>query len=63
MKKTLAENFGTTIKDGQIIITQRCSDSNVAIDIILDIADDVTIEEWEVLSKAIDILRKYDFAD
>lgn len=58
--RTLAENFGTTIKNGQIIITQRCSDLNIAINILHDISEDVTTEEWKALQRAINILRKYD---
>lgn len=60
MKKTLAECFVNNIKDGQFVLTQRCSDINVAISVILDIADDVTTEEYKVLKETMEILRKYD---
>ena len=60
MKKTLSENFVTTIRNGELVFAQSCSDLKVATRIILDMVDDVTKEEYKVLSEAMQILRKYD---
>lgn len=60
MKKTLSENFVTTIRSGELVFTQGCSDIKVAIRIIREMVDDTTEEEYKVLSKAMEILRKYD---
>ena len=59
MKKTLIENFTSNIKDGQFILTQRLCDTDIAIKIILDVAEDVTVEEYKVLKETMQILRKY----
>lgn len=59
--KSLLDNFNVTIRDGELMLVQRCSDIRVIVDIILyTVVDDVTEEECDVLLKAIDILRKYD---
>ena len=59
--KSLLDNFNVTIRDGELMLVQRCSDIRAIVDIILyTVVDDVTEEECDVLLKATDILRKYD---
>ena len=58
--KSLLDNFRATIRNGELILAQRCSDIRAIVDIILSMVDDVTEEECDVLLKAVKILQKYD---
>ena len=59
--KSLLDNFKVTIRDGEIVLAQRCSDIRAIVDIILySVVDDVTEDECDVLLEAVKILQKYD---